>query len=394
MADDISTHPGVDGVERVFASTRLPVHGLRLAAGIPAARVEAAAHDEAYRYLLLIAAVGAAALALASVLANRLVAPLQSMVRALRDVRDGKLTSIPGPPDAELGELSAEFNRLLLMRGQQDEQLQISIHRTHELGRAYQALSATNKAIVRADDEGALLHEVCGICVNFTGVRWAVVFVKDGDRAVARVHAAAPGAGVPPIEQLTLSASSTEATTATASAIREGHLVVINDYKSDPRTASLTYLLPGCDVAAVMSAPIQRGGKAWGAITLFADFPGHFDANLSALIAEMSVDISFALNTLDKGHERIQLQRESKSQAVRLSGIIDTALDGIITFDADFKVAVFNRAAAAMFRIEKSDAMGKSLEECATVKRNHGACSGISTTRQCLLPGSPRPCGN
>ncbi|SRR5260370_22467508 len=50
-----------------------------------------------------------------------------------------------------------------------------------------------------------------------------------------------------------------------------------------------------------------------------------------------------------------------ESQA-RLSGIVDSALDAIITVDEKQRVLVFNRAAEKMFRCPAEEALGKSLD--------------------------------
>ena len=51
----------------------------------------------------------------------------------------------------------------------------------------------------------------------------------------------------------------------------------------------------------------------------------------------------------------------SESHA-RLSGVIASAMDAIITVDEEHKIVVFNAAAESMFRCKAADAMGESIE--------------------------------
>src|SRR6185295_3126705 len=46
----------------------------------------------------------------------------------------------------------------------------------------------------------------------------------------------------------------------------------------------------------------------------------------------------------------------------RLSSIIDSAMDAIITVDEEQRILVFNRAAERMFRCPAEEALGKSLD--------------------------------
>ncbi|MGN6554248.1 MAG: PAS domain S-box protein [Verrucomicrobiota bacterium] len=54
-----------------------------------------------------------------------------------------------------------------------------------------------------------------------------------------------------------------------------------------------------------------------------------------------------------------QALRESRA---RLSGIIDSAMDAIISVDSDQRITVFNNAAEAMFRCSTSEALGQPLQ--------------------------------
>ena len=64
-----------------------------------------------------------------------------------------------------------------------------------------------------------------------------------------------------------------------------------------------------------------------------------------------------------------------RARDVRLDGVVESALDGIITCDAHGRVRIFNAAAEAMFGIPRAEILGQPLEQLipASFRPQHGA---------------------
>lgn len=89
----------------------------------------------------------------------------------------------------------------------------------------------------------------------------------------------------------------------------------------------------------------------------------HYWANgvITPLFDEDGTLIGFSkvLRDLSEHHANEQKIRE---QQITLAGIIDTAMDGIITIDDTYRIIVFNRAAETMFRCSAAEALGQPLD--------------------------------
>ncbi|MGZ5269681.1 MAG: PAS domain-containing sensor histidine kinase [Ramlibacter sp.] len=60
--------------------------------------------------------------------------------------------------------------------------------------------------------------------------------------------------------------------------------------------------------------------------------------------------------------ERVRAQHEQGRLAARLAGLLDSAMDGIITIDADQRIVMYNRAAERIFGWRQDEVMGRSLD--------------------------------
>lgn len=69
-----------------------------------------------------------------------------------------------------------------------------------------------------------------------------------------------------------------------------------------------------------------------------------------------------AIGTVKDITDRLQMEQSLRDSEERLAGIIDTALDAIITVDAEQRVVVFNTAAEAMFGVVAAEAVGGTLD--------------------------------
>lgn len=184
--------------------------------------------------------------------------------------------------------------------------------RLTDLNRLYAALSQTNQAIVRIRDKDALFREVCRIAVEHGLLRMAWVGLVDTSTGLVK-PAAHWGVEEGYLDQLRISvADEPEGRGPTGSALREARHFVCNDIETDPR------LLPWREEAlkrgyrSSAAFPLQVHGKVVGGLTVYAADRDFFDDEIVTLLDEITVDLSFALETIEKEEQRKRAEEEVK----------------------------------------------------------------------------------
>lgn len=70
--------------------------------------------------------------------------------------------------------------------------------------------------------------------------------------------------------------------------------------------------------------------------------------------------------------ERKQVEKALLASSARLSGVIESAMDAIISIDAEQRVQLFNPAAEKIFGCKRAEALGKSIERFIPVRFQQG----------------------
>jgi PAS domain S-box-containing protein len=69
--------------------------------------------------------------------------------------------------------------------------------------------------------------------------------------------------------------------------------------------------------------------------------------------------------------ERVRATRDMAESRSRLEGIVESAMDAIITVDADHRIVLFNAAAVTMFRRPAAEALGQPLDQFIPQRFRH-----------------------
>jgi PAS domain S-box-containing protein len=178
------------------------------------------------------------------------------------------------------------------------------------LNRLYATLSQVNQVIVRCQTRGELFGDICRVLIEFGQFRAAWI----GWKTEAKT-------------QLTTVACRTRDTNSDwampgwkggcgviAEAVRTGRSSLCNDARTDPRTGCCRETLARLEVQSCAAFPLHLRGEVCGAFSICSIETDFFNAAEIRLLDEVTADISFALDKLDK-----EAQREAAEAALRRS---------------------------------------------------------------------------
>jgi PAS domain S-box-containing protein len=239
---------------------------------------------------------------------------------------------------------------------------QESERHTRRLHRFYIALSRTNQLIVRECDAQKLFDEICRICVE-TGHAWATcAFLIEGTQLVRVADAGGAAqlfAGLPARWDLL---TPEVRGSVIGQAVSEGVPASSQGYLNDPRSAVWHQRAQEVGLRSVAAFPLRRGGQVVGALALYATEEAFFDAPLLNLLEEMSGDLSFALDHIDREHARLRALQEAEAGFERFRRVFHASpIATVITSMRDFRIVDINDTCCRRYGMTRSEFVGSSM---------------------------------
>lgn len=190
--------------------------------------------------------------------------------------------------------------------------------------RALRTLSASNRALLRAEDESALFHEFCRVAVEEGGYRFAWVTRAEHDEAKTVRPIASAGVDEGYLEAIQVTWADTALGQGpTGTAIRTGAPSVIQNIGTDPREAPWREASIARGYGSLLSLPLRTDGVVIGAISIAAPEPDAFGPEEIALLGETADDLAFGIATL-----RMRARHRVAEETIRRMAYFD-ALTGL-----------------------------------------------------------------
>ncbi|MBI3360374.1 MAG: PAS domain-containing protein, partial [Chloroflexi bacterium] len=207
--------------------------------------------------------------------------------------------------------------------------------RIHKLNRIYSVLSDINQAIVRVREPQALFERACRIAVEKGNFRMAWIgLVNEATRKVeVAVHA---GVSDGYLEKLDIVLSDEpRGRGPTATALRSGQHVIVNNIEQDPRMAPWRDDALRLGYRASAAFPLQFNGKTRGTFNLYATEPNFFDTDELKLLDELALDLSFAMEFAEKEEERKQAEEALAASEGELRAVFASMIDVVLVLDRE-----------------------------------------------------------
>ena len=228
--------------------------------------------------------------------------------------------------------------------------------------RALATISNSNQALLRAQDETALLNEICRICVETGGYRMAWIGYAEHDAAQSVRPVAQCGFEDGYLDAVNISWADTERGRGpTGTAIRTSQVCLARNIPGDPSYAPWRAAAIQRGYASSIALPLNADGVALGALCIYAAAPDAFDVAEVALLTELAGDLAFGIATLRARAEHARAEAHIRFQADLLANVNDA----ILATDPNQIVIYWNRAAEKMYGWQAADAIGKPGREVA-----------------------------
>jgi PAS domain S-box-containing protein len=174
-------------------------------------------------------------------------------------------------------------------------------HRIRRLNRVYAMLSGINTLIVRVRDRDVLFKETCRTAVEAGAFKMAWIGVIDPQTLDGKIVAWHGGEeGYVDQIRLTVRAGTPDSERPACRALRQSEPVICNDIATDTTLRELRDELLRRGHRSLGCFPLVTAGRPTAVIALFAGDPNAFDAEERRLLSELSGDISFALDHIER----------------------------------------------------------------------------------------------
>ena len=229
------------------------------------------------------------------------------------------------------------------------------------LNRAYATLSETNQAIVRLQSEDELFRRICRVAAEFGGYACAWVGLIDADKRRV-LPAAADGSAAGYVSKIRISTdpSLPEGQGPLALALRQGRPYYCEDFLHDAVSEPWHTAASEYGLRSVAALPFCRGGEVVGALTLYSEESGEFDAPTRELLEEMASDISFALDNFGREAARKQAEAELVQSEARFRSLLEQNVSAMFVVDAG-KLSYVNRRTAEILGYAEDEMIGMTM---------------------------------
>jgi PAS domain S-box-containing protein/diguanylate cyclase (GGDEF)-like protein len=174
-------------------------------------------------------------------------------------------------------------------------------NRIRRLNRVYAMLSGINALIVRVHDREALFKETCRMAVEAGGFKMAWIGVIDPQTLDGKIVACHGGEEIYADNiRLTAREGTPDSERPACRALRQSQPVICNDIATDASVGDLRDELLRRGHRSLGCFPLMMAGRPAAVIALFAGEPDAFDEEELRLLSELSGDISFALDHIER----------------------------------------------------------------------------------------------
>jgi PAS domain S-box-containing protein len=224
-----------------------------------------------------------------------------------------------------------------------------------KLNRIYAVLSSINKTIVRIHEPDRLLTEACRIAIDEGKFRMAWIGMIDPQTNKLNVVASAGYTGNY-LEKVNIDLNNEQRSNGPSGrAVKSGEHFISSNIEHDQnmlswRTDALKY-----NYRSSAAFPIKVFEKVIGAFNLYSSEVNFFDENEIKLLDELTMDISFALEFIEREKQRKLAEESLRNSEEKYRNLIDNMSEGVFIANEKGAILFANNALARIHGFNSSD---------------------------------------
>jgi PAS domain S-box-containing protein len=229
-----------------------------------------------------------------------------------------------------------------------------------DLNRKLLTISSCNQALLRANDEAALLNEICRIICSHTQYRMAWVGYVEHDETYSVTPQAWAGAEDGFLSQSGLTwADSEEAHRPLWKAIRSGKTSYVQDLSNNAESAHWVKYAHDRGYRSTIALPLQNEKEiTFAVLCIYSTQTQAFTSDEIKLLEELAANLAYGINSL-----RIRAERKLAEEALMASEqlfrtMIENSPDFISRYDNQLRRVYINPALQKMFDQPVTELLG------------------------------------
>ncbi len=231
----------------------------------------------------------------------------------------------------------------------------------------YATLSQINHAIVHISNETELFNELCRITVKFRSLNMAWVGVKrELDQKIIPIASA--GEHLDYLQGLNISADAAlpEGNGPTGKAYREQRVITANQLVEDDSAIPWQQKVQAVHWESSCAIPILRDKQSFAVLNVYSKIRNYFSEDIIQLLTELGVDLTFALDGIDR-----ERARQKAEQGLELSAkVFAQSQEAIMICDANNQIISINSAFSHMTGYSEADVSAKNPSVLASGRQS------------------------
>jgi PAS domain S-box-containing protein len=234
-----------------------------------------------------------------------------------------------------------------------EEHLRTTLEELERLDRAYRVLSRGNQTMLKAQEEGRLLNDICQVLVETGGYPLAWIGYLDANQKQAVIPKAVCGKDYGFVEQTISVMTRDLGETPCGRTLKTGEVSVHRESHNRP-SFWWGRVMKQHGFESVTSFPLRVAGSITGFLSIYSHEPGAFETEEVAVLEELSRDLSYGIEMVRTREERNGLQREMDRKSVFLEAILNSTQDGVLVVNNEREVLYTNNRFLELWKIPRS----------------------------------------